>query len=394
MLCALRTSLLARISVPALLATAALAQSSGPRTMLTVTPPVVGSPAVFRYYYPPTSGAGNLYIHLLTARFAGSYPVNIQGLTSLGLARCDLNNIYLQSSGFLGASGQESWTVQIPADNFFAGLPFDVQTVDLSLLSSVLNWAGNDSEVAVSMAGLQPNPALNMVAIPAGTFQMGSTVVGGTAAPVHPVTITRPFWAGKYEVTQTEYQAVRGTNPSVFQSLFYPDGPQRPVDSVTWHDAMTYCSVLTAMESSVGRIPRGYQYRLPTEAEWEYVCRAGTTTEWNTGASLVCGQANFSGCGPGQTTVVGSYAANPWGLFDTHGNVWEWCLDSWDGSANYPSSAVFDPYVSSGPIRVLRGGSWSGTAGSCRSAFRLNNAPGSANFNFGFRVVLAPVLVP
>ena len=157
---------------------------------------------------------------------------------------------------------------------------------------------------------------------------------------------------------------------------------------------MAYCAALTATEAAAGRIPAGYQYRLPTEAEWEYVCRAGTTTEWNTGASLVCGQANFSGCGSGQTTAVGSYPANPWGLFDTHGNVWEWCLDWWDGSANYPSSAVSDPYVSSGPYRVLRGGSWNLTADYCRSAFRNFSSPGAALIFCGFRVVLAPVLVP
>ena len=238
-----------------------------------------------------------------------------------------------------------------------------------------------------------PNPALNMVPIAAGTFQMGSTVVGGTAAPVHPVTITRPFWAGKYEVTQAEYQAVRGSNPSLFQGASYPNAPLRPVERVTWNDAMAYCSALTATEAAAGRIPAGYQYRLPTEAEWEHACRAGTTTEWNTGASLSTSQANFNNV-LSQTTVVGSYAANPWGLFDTHGNVWEWCLDSWDGSANYPSSAVFDPYVSSGRFRVLRGGSWFNSADDCRSAFRGVNVPGISNSIIGFRVVLAPVLVP
>jgi formylglycine-generating enzyme required for sulfatase activity len=234
-----------------------------------------------------------------------------------------------------------------------------------------------------------------MVPIPAGTFQMGSTAIGGTAAPVHAVTITQPFWCGKYEVTQAEYQAVRGTNPSQFQGASYPNAPQRPLERVTWNDAMAYCAALTATEAAAGRIPAGYQYRLPTEAEWEYVCRAGTTTEWNTGTSLVTSQANFGSGFSGQTTVVGSYAANPWGLFDTHGNVWEWCLDSWDGSANYPSSAVADPYVSGGPLQVFRGGGWGTTADSCRSALRVNSlGPGSGFGLIGFRVVLAPALVP
>jgi formylglycine-generating enzyme required for sulfatase activity len=158
---------------------------------------------------------------------------------------------------------------------------------------------------------------------------------------------------------------------------------------------MAYCAALTTTEASAGRVPFGYQYRLPTEAEWEYVCRAGTGTEWNVGASLSTSQANFNNRSSGQTTLVGSYAANPWGLFDVHGNVWEWCLDSWDGLANYPSSAVSDPYVSSGHVRVFRGGSWFDPADGCRSAFRFyDGVPGSTNSNIGFRVVLAPVLVP
>ena len=142
-------------------------------------------------------------------------------------------------------------------------------------------------------------------------------------------------------------------------------------------------------------MPYGYQYRLPTEAEWEYVCRAGTTTEWSTGSSLVCGQANFFGCGPGQTSVVGSYLSNPWGVFDAHGNVWEWCLDSSDGTANYPLAAVSDPYVPSGPWRVVRGSSWRNFPDTCRSAVRgYYSHPSVTNNDVGFRVVLAPILVP
>ena len=158
---------------------------------------------------------------------------------------------------------------------------------------------------------------------------------------------------------------------------------------------MTQGSALTAAEAAAGRIPTGYQFRLPTEAEWEYCCRAGTTTEWNTGASLSTSQANFnSNPNFGQTTVVGNYAANPWGLFDTHGNVMEWCLDSWNGSANYPSSAVSDPYVSSGPYWVGRGGWWYSVVDGCRSAYRSYIIPGTLSRDIGFRIVLAPILVP
>jgi formylglycine-generating enzyme required for sulfatase activity len=241
---------------------------------------------------------------------------------------------------------------------------------------------------AVSLTPPGPPSSLNMVAIPAGSFQMGAATGPAYEQPVHAVTITRPFWVGAYEVTQALYQAVMGNNPSFSQAS------QRPVEQVSWNSAMAYCAALTTAEAAGGRIPAGYQYRLPTEAEWEYVCRAGTTTEWNTGASLTMSQANFNNAVSGQTTVVGSYAANPWGLFDMHGNVWEWCLDSWDVSANYPSSAVSDPYVSSGPIRVIRGGSWPNSADDCRSAVRSGGPPGIAYNFLGFRVVLAPILVP
>jgi formylglycine-generating enzyme required for sulfatase activity len=145
-------------------------------------------------------------------------------------------------------------------------------------------------------------------------------------------------------------------------------------------------------------VPAGYQFRLPTEAEWEYACRAGTTTEFNTGAALFCGDAKFtysyhsnSFCGSSSTVLVSSYAPNAWGLYDMHGNVYEWCLDSFAG---YITGPVTDPFVTGGPGRVLRGGSGVDGSVGCRSAYRYNYYPGFTNNNFGFRVVLAPVLVP
>ena len=271
------------------------------------------------------------------------------------------------------------------------------------------NFLGSTAQTRTSyiFAGpIVPNPLLNMVAIQGGTFQMGSPVTPlnvapyfnqAQAQPVHAVTITLPFWMGKYEVTQAEYQAVMGTNPSAFV------GPQKPVETVSWTSAMAYCSALTVSETAAGRVPAGYQYRLPTEAEWEYCYRAGTTTEYWFGPTIACGQAHFafnydtgSSCSIGQTANVGSYPANPWGLHDVAGNVWEWCLDSWDFTANYPASAVSDPYVSSGPDRVVRGGSWSSDYDSydCRAALRSLDFPGDTRNFIGFRVVLAPVLVP
>ena len=379
--------LLAHLAL-ALAATTALAQT---RTMNVRGSAATGLSIAFEHR-APTTAAGSIALHALTPHYTGVFPLQIPGLTIAGTAQIDAAQVWLQSFSLLSAAGASEWSVAIPFQPIFVGVAFDVQSLDLDSATSTIHWARSDAELTI--ASFAPPVQFHMVPVAAGTFQMGSVAGFSIEQPVHAVTITRPFWVGKYEVTQAEYQSVRGTNPSQFQGASYPNAPQRPVELVTWIDAMAYCSSLTATEAAAGRIPAGYQYRLPTEAEWEYVCRAGTTTEWNTGASLVCGQANFSGCGPGQTTVVGRYPANPWGLFDTHGNVWEWCLDSWDGSANYPSSAVSDPYVSSGPYRVFRGGGWGYIAVICRSALRNFDSPGGSSYDVGFRVVLAPVLVP
>ncbi|HRV80631.1 MAG: formylglycine-generating enzyme family protein [Planctomycetes bacterium] len=245
-------------------------------------------------------------------------------------------------------------------------------------------------------------PIPGMVAIPAGTFAMGSDAGAGppyfgstTTQPVHPVTITYGFWMGQYEVTQAEYQALMGTNPSGFGG-----NPTYPVEVVSWLDARAYCAALTAQEVGLGNVPAGYEYRLPTEAEWEYSCRAGTTTEFNVGANLYCSDARFwkswhsgSDCNntPWGTGPVGSYAPNGFGLYDMHGNVFEWCLDSY---ASYSSVAVVDPFVTGGPNRVVRGGCFASTSSGCTSAWRPDLDPSISIATLGFRVVLAPVLIP
>ena len=243
----------------------------------------------------------------------------------------------------------------------------------------------------------------NLVFIPAGTFTMGSPdsepARYSWEGPQTTVTISRGFWMGKYEVTQGEYLAVMGSNPSYFQ------GGSLPVEHVSWDDAVAYCAALTVRERSGGRLPAGYGYRLPTEAEWEYACRAGTTTPFHYGNELRSGMANFVGhfeyppCGGlpdycynasgtflGRMTSVGSYAPNAWGLYDMHGNAWEWCQD-WFGA--YPGGNVTDPQGSAtGFFRVIRGGYFSGRAASCRSAIRADNIPTYTNVILGFRVVL------
>ena len=244
----------------------------------------------------------------------------------------------------------------------------------------------------------------NLVAIPAGSFVMGSPAsepARDTDETQHTVTLTKGFCMGKYEVTQSEYAAVMGSNPSNFQ------GGNLPVETVSWNDAVAYCAALTARERSAGRLPASYVYRLPTESEWEYACRAGTTTAFHYGAALRSGMANFDGhyeyppCGSStyycynpsgiylqRTTSVGSYAPNAWGLYDLHGNVWEWCQD-WYGA--YPSGSVSDPQgAPTGKGRVIRGGRWLDDAYFCRSALRYSYYPTYRIFSLGFRVVLAP----
>jgi formylglycine-generating enzyme required for sulfatase activity len=207
------------------------------------------------------------------------------------------------------------------------------------------------------------------------------------------VTISQGFWMSKYETTQEEYMAVMGTNPSYFKGE-----ARKSVEQVNWNDATNYCAKLTAQKHDAGTLPAGYAYRLPTEAEWEYACRAGTTTATAYGDSLSSTQANFCGApygggakGPNlrATTKVGSYAPNAWGLYDMHGNVWEWCLD-WAGT--YPGGSETDPRgTTTGSIRVLRGGCWYDYGWYCRSAFRFGRKPDIRNGYVGFRPVLAPV---
>ena len=240
-----------------------------------------------------------------------------------------------------------------------------------------------------------------LVLILPDTFQMGSNAPSGfpyhgdlNEQPVHQVSISYSFLIGATEVTQAEYSALMGTNPAQFV------GATHPVERVSWFNAQTYCAALTAQQSALGNVPPGYQYRLPTEAEWEYACRAGTSTEFNVGSGLFCNQARHSysnhsssSCNSNSPLPVASYPPNAWGLYDMHGNVWEWCLDSYEG---YAAGAVIDPFVTtSSPYRVIRGGTWGNPSYQCRSAYRFGSNPGMTGSNAtGFRVVLAPILVP
>jgi formylglycine-generating enzyme len=255
-----------------------------------------------------------------------------------------------------------------------------------------------------------PAPAdANLVFIQPGTFTMGSPTNEAerdTNQVQHSVIISRGFWMGKFLVTQADYLAVVGSNPSFFIAANgYSDDSTRPVETVNWIDASNYCALRTQQERSGGLIPANYVYRLPTESEWEYADRAGTTTAFYLGNSLHSGQANcdgryeydasvgtinnISGIFLGHPTPVGSYAANGWGLYDMIGNVLEWCQD-WFGP--YPEGVALDPQgPATAPGRVVRGGAWSLDALHCRSAYRDGYAPDGRGLNYiGFRVVLAP----
>ena len=240
-------------------------------------------------------------------------------------------------------------------------------------------------------AGSRPTPGLRFVWLPAGQFVMGSPTneVGraDNEGPQTRVALTRGFFLGRYEVTQGEYQSVIGTNPSYFTG-----DTNRPVEQVNWYDATNYCALLTVRELVAGRLPAGWAYRLPTEAEWEYASRAGSTNRFSYGEDPGYAQlANYawSDVNSGGTThAVGGKQSNRWGLYDMSGNVYEWCF-GWYG--NYPGGSVTDPQGwGSGSLCVFRGGSWYSSGGRCRSAFRYDYLPSSRSFNFGLRVVLAP----
>lgn len=238
-----------------------------------------------------------------------------------------------------------------------------------------------------------PAPLTNFIWIPAGQFVMGSpetdTDADGDELPQTSVTLTKGFFIGKFEVTQGEYVSLVGGNPSQFVG-----DTNLPVDSVRWTDATNYCRLLNLRESAASRLPAGYAYRLPTEAEWEYAARAGASTRFNWGNdpsyTALTNYAWFDANSSLVTHPVGQKLPNAWGLYDTAGNVCEWTLNSFNAVDSYPGGTVVDPIASApGASKVFRGGGHADDAISCRPASR-NNVPQNLAVNiFGFRVVLA-----
>jgi formylglycine-generating enzyme required for sulfatase activity len=282
-----------------------------------------------------------------------------------------------------------------------AGL-VDVNTTGLYVLTyTVFDSAGNMATANRKVRVTPPAPTtatylvptvanLEMIWVADGNFTMGSPVgeTGrGTNETEHNVSLTQGFYLGKYEVTQAQYAVVMSGNTNSLNPSpsNWPNNPNRPVEQVSWDDVQIFLTRLNASEQTAGRLPSGWSYVLPTEAEWEYACRAGTTTAYSWGTTIATSNANYNST-IGQTTDVGQYAANPWGFFDMHGNVYEWTAD-WYG-ATYPTgNPVVDPAgAASGSLRVERGGSWGNVGTGLRSAKRFDYAPSLRSHYIGFRV--------
>jgi formylglycine-generating enzyme len=219
-----------------------------------------------------------------------------------------------------------------------------------------------------------------------GSFKMGSGDGSDDEKPVHEVRISKPFWIGKYEVTQVEYEKLMGKNPSRFK------GARNPVETVSWEDAVAFCTKLTERERAAGRVPDAYEYRLPTEAEWEYAARGGAKSQGFTysGSNNAGDVAWYSENSDKKTHAVGEKKANELDLYDMSGNVWEWCLD-WYDKEYYGRSPGADPVNATvASFRVIRGGSWINSSWGVRSAHRAGGRPEDTIYNLGFRAALAP----
>jgi formylglycine-generating enzyme required for sulfatase activity len=315
------------------------------------------------------------------------------GWTGAGLGMTGLIQIFGRNS----STSPESVLVTPDAPTLKKGDPisttqFSFNVVNVDAQGTVVKK--NTGDAGFFRESLGNDVTLDMVAIPEGTFEMGSpeTEEGheDDESPQHLVTV-QPFFLGKYPITQVQWQAVANL-PQVNQALD-PDpsrfkGADRPVEQVSWYDCVEFCERLSQYT--------GRDYRLPSEAEWEYACRAGTTTPFHFGETITTDLANYNRAGAKgkyreETTPVGSFqVANAFGLYDMHGNVWEWCLDQWhDSYEGAPSDG--QAWVTNDndnhSRRLLRGGSWLNYPSYCRCANRIRSSPDNKAYHFGFRVV-------
>ena len=301
--------------------------------------------------------------------------INRRGFIYGGLFLGGVTVAFMGQSLFSGKQNQTSIS-----DNLKT---FSFEVVSTNATGNIINRRNESAKYFTEDLG--NGVTLEMVEIPGETFIMGSPENkagrNSTESPQHQVTVPS-FFIGKYQLTQAQYQAIIGSNPSEFK------GNNRPVEQVSWNDAVTFCEKLSQKT--------GKNYKLPSEAEWEYGCRAGTTTPFYFGESITPELVNYNGnyiygSAPKgqnrqQTTDVGSFPPNAFGLYDMHGNVWEWCFD--DYINNY-SDAPRDGSALTGRSdrKLLRGGSWGNCPGFCRSAFRGFKVAAEANNGNGFRVV-------
>ena len=271
----------------------------------------------------------------------------------------------------------------------------------MSVAAPIPIYARHPKTAQYFIETLPNNISLEMMSIPSGKFVMGApeteTASDNAERPQHEVSV-KAFFMGKYPITQTQWRIVAAM-PRVKQELkLEPSrfkGDNRPVEQVSWLDANEFCKRLSKHT--------GREYRLPSEAEWEYACRAGTNTPFHFGETITPELVNYNSNNPygeapkgeyrEETTEVGIFPANEFGLYDMHGNVLEWCADDWqdsyEGARSDVQIRIVDnkKYEDSETVKLLRGGSWSFNARNCRSAFRFNNNARNAGSNIGFRVV-------
>ena len=229
--------------------------------------------------------------------------------------------------------------------------------------------------------------AFKMIKIQGGSFRMGATNEQLSEAesdefPVQRITVN-DFYLGETEVTQELWEAVMGKNPS-----FFVGNTKRPVENVSWLDCQIFIKRLNELTHKSGQLPANLSFALPTEAQWEYACRAGTTSAYNNGGDTEADLqklGRYRGTGRG-LAAVGTYQPNAWGLYDMHGNVWEWCRDWYQEDATSLKQFTDPKGAASGSDRVRRGGSWFNTVGFCRSAYRGSNAPSYEGADRGFRL--------
>jgi formylglycine-generating enzyme required for sulfatase activity len=290
---------------------------------------------------------------------------------------------------------------------------FTVALVVLLAIGSITVVAAEEPKDAGGKKQITNSIGMKLVLIPAGEFLMGTREGQGPSIgawdnekPQHRVRITRPFYLGVYDVTQAEYQRVTGDNPSCFsatgdgkkqvsdddkEKARVPDTSRFPVEQVSWREAVEFCRKLSAIpgEKAAGRV-----YCLPTESQWEYACRAGSTTDYYYGNDmfLLDAYARYIVNAGGRTHAVGEKRANAWGLYDMHGNVMQWCQD-WYGDHYYAHSPKEDPTgPTNGTQRSYRGGCFDAPPQNCRSASRFHYTPDARFNSLGFRVCVCLVL--